>query len=120
MMNQRFEVQRYLVSCFLASLALSLSPRSFPAQELTKVDKVELQPLIAQVNRLILATDYLGVPLSEADKQALEKAKSDTDAARASSQIQDILDKYCLAEVNINPESRVKVTQGPAKPELVE
>jgi hypothetical protein len=35
-------------------------------------------------------------------------------------EIQRILDKHCLAGVEINPESRVKVQQGPAKAILVE
>ena len=115
-----FRFQRRALSYFGVWLTLSLSSSSIPAQDLTKVEKVELQPLIAHVNRLVLAMDYLGVPFNEPDKQSLEKAKSETDATRASSQIQNVLDKYCLADVNINPESRVKVTQGPAKPQLVE
>ena len=40
--------------------------------------------------------------------------------AKTIEQIQRILDKHCLAGVEINPESRVKVQQGPAKAELVE
>ena len=34
--------------------------------------------------------------------------------------LQGILDRYCLVGVQINPEMRVKVAQGPAKAELVE
>lgn len=86
----------------------------------TEVLQVELQPLAAQVKRLIETLDYLGAPLSNADKQALERASAMTDAANATRQIQDVLDKYCLYEIHINPESRVKVTQANAKPELVE
>lgn len=90
------------------------------AQATSIVPQVELQPLAAQVNRLIETLDYLGAPLSNADKQALARAITQTDAANATRQIQDILDKYCLYEIHINPESRVKVTQAAAKPELVE
>ena len=86
----------------------------------TEVAQVELQPLAAQVKRLIETLDYLGAPLSAADKQALERAITQTDAANATRQIQDILDKHCLYEIHINPESRVKVTQAKATPELVE
>lgn len=82
--------------------------------------QVELQPLAAQVRRLIETLDYLGAPLSQADKQALESAITQPDAANATRQIQDILDSHCLYEIHINPESRVKVTQAKAKPELVE
>jgi hypothetical protein len=84
------------------------------------VKNVELQPLIAQVKRVIEATDYLGVPLSTADRQALEAAFKKSDSDEASELIQRSLDKYCLIAVNINPESRVKVAAGSAKPELVE
>ena len=35
-------------------------------------------------------------------------------------QLESILDRYVLVTVDINPESRVKVEQGAAKPELVE
>jgi hypothetical protein len=84
------------------------------------VQNVELQPLIAQVKRLIEATDYLGTPMTGADKLALETAFKKSDSEEAGEAIQRVLDKYCLLGVNINPESRVKVAQGPAKAELAE
>jgi hypothetical protein len=100
-------------------LALLL-PAMISARQAQKVDQVELQPLTAQVSRLVEAMDYLGAPINQADKMALEKAGDETDAAKARRSIQDTLDKYCLFEVHINPESRVRVTQGAARPELVE
>ncbi|HXG68943.1 MAG TPA: CehA/McbA family metallohydrolase, partial [Blastocatellia bacterium] len=75
---------------------------------------------MAQVRRVAEAMDYLGAPLSPADKQALEKAANEADAARAVRGIQDALDRYCLLDVHINPESRVRVAQGLARAELVE
>ena len=101
-------------------LALTLSATFLPGQELSKVEKVEVQPLIAQVTRVIEAMEYLGAPVSTADKQALQNAIKHTEAARVVAEIQSVLDKYCLFDVGINPESRVKVDQGPAKAELVE
>lgn len=50
------------------------------AQQLVKVEQVELQPLTARVKRLIEATDYPGAPFTAADKQALERASSEMDA----------------------------------------
>ncbi|HEY6400404.1 MAG TPA: CehA/McbA family metallohydrolase [Blastocatellia bacterium] len=100
-------------------LALLL-PAMISAQQAQKVDQVELQPLTAQVRRLVEAMDYLGAPIRQADKMALERAGDETDAAKARRGIQDTLDKYCLFDVHINPESRVRVTQGAARPELVE
>ena len=73
-----------LVLCVAVFLAATNS-----AQQLPKVEQVELQPLTAQVRRLIEATDYLGAPLAVADKQALERASNLTDAVRARREIQD-------------------------------
>ncbi len=101
-------------------LIVSLLYITIAAQQPAKVEQVELQPLVAQVKRLVEATDYLGAPLSVADKQALEKAFIEPDVARSRLAIQNTLDKYCLVDIHINPESRVKVTQGLAKAELLE
>ena len=81
---------------------------------------VDWQPFTAQVKRLIEATDYLGSPFSAKEKKDIETALSDIDTNRGSEKLQTILDRHCLFGVSINPEMRVKVAQGPAKPELVE
>ena len=39
---------------------------------------------------------------------------------QAIANIQKVLDAYCLAGVNINPESRVKVKEGPVNKELMQ
>ena len=83
------------------------------AEELPLVTSVEFQPLAAQVSRVMQTLDMIGEPLPAGDARQLKEAKT-------VEQIQRVLDKYCLAGVDINPESRVKVQQGPAKAELVE
>src|SRR5579871_2286976 len=83
------------------------------AQQLPVVPGVEMQPLAAQVNRLTEALQLLGEPLPPEDAAELKRAATVT-------QIQEVLDRHCLVGVEINPESRVKVQEGPAKPELVE
>jgi len=80
----------------------------------------DLQPLIAQVKRLLEATEYLGIPLSTEDKEALQAAFTLSDPALAGERIQNVLDRYCLIGVQINAEERVKVLAGDARPELVE
>jgi hypothetical protein len=90
------------------------------AASLPLVVGVEWQPFAAQVRRLIEATEYLGSPFSAADKRALETALSSADGPAALRKVQEILDSHCLFGVNINPEMRVKVAQGPTKPELIE
>src|SRR5439155_488565 len=47
-------------------------------------------------------------------------AISTADEEAAVQELQTTLDRHVLAVVRINPESRVRVEQGPAKPELVE
>jgi hypothetical protein len=86
---------------------------------LPQVGGVELQPLVAQVKRVSEALEYLGAPLSAQERQKLVAASSmnETEAVPA---IQAVLDARCLVGVDINPEMRVKVAQGPAAAELVE
>jgi len=81
---------------------------------------VELQPLAAQVARVVEAMDYLGAPLPESDRKAIQTALSGGDERGAAARLQEVLDPHCLLDVHINPESRVHVTQGEARAELVE
>jgi hypothetical protein len=78
---------------------------------------VELQPLAAQARRVADALQLLGAPLSDAERKALTDA-TDADA------IQAVLDKHCLATVNIwAPEgspTTAAAAPGPARPELAE
>lgn len=81
---------------------------------------VPLQPLAQQVRRLETALNYLGQPVLTADQKAINDAIGDSDEISAVNRIERVLDKYALALIEINPESRVKVEQGAAKPNLVE
>lgn len=99
----------------LLFVAFAASAASLPVEK-----EVEWQPFAAQVKRLIEATDYLGTPFSPAEKQAMETAMRDSDSRRAAGNLQAVLDQHCLFGVHINPEMRVKVAVGAAKPELVE
>ena len=89
------------------------------AKALTVVTNVDLQPLHAQVARVTAALSYLGAPLSDAEIKELDAAPS-LPQAQAVEKIQTILDRHVLFGVNINPEMRVKVQAGEAKPELDE
>ena len=79
-----------------------------------------LQPVAQQVRRLETALTYLGQPLLDADQKEINAAIADPDEIAAVKRLERVLDKYTLATIEINPESRVKVEQGLAKPELVE
>jgi hypothetical protein len=81
---------------------------------------VELQPLAAQVTRVLDALDYLGAPLPERDRTAIKAALAGNDERAAAARLQEVLDPHCLLDVHINPESRVHVAPGRARAELVE
>ncbi len=85
-----------------------------------KVTAVERQPLVAATERLVQALDYVGAPLTPADRLALESALKLSDPVECAVQIQAVLDPLCLVAVTINPESRVSVIEGPVKKELVQ
>lgn len=82
------------------------------AEELKEelVTKVENQPLGANLIRLLQALDLLGAPVPE--KLA---TRMGTEAMRGGGGfIEKVVDPLVLCVVNINPESRVKVTRGAA------
>ncbi|MFO1499607.1 MAG: CehA/McbA family metallohydrolase [Verrucomicrobiota bacterium] len=87
---------------------------------LPPVTEVEWQPFAASVRRLTEALDVLGAPLRAPDQEGLRAALAGGRGEEDILALQEILDKYCLFGVTINPESRVKVAQGPSKPELLE
>src|SRR6266403_70887 len=82
--------------------------------------RVPLQPFAQQVRQVETSLAYLGQPLAQNDGDAINQAMGNANEAAAIERLEQILDKYTLAIVDINAESRVKVQPGPAKPELVE
>jgi len=82
--------------------------------------RVPLQPFAQQVRQVETTLAYLGEPLPLTDQDAINEAIANTDEAAATARLEQVLDKYTLAIVDINPESRVKVLPGTAKLELVE
>ncbi|MFN3322686.1 MAG: CehA/McbA family metallohydrolase [Bryobacteraceae bacterium] len=103
------------------SLLLLLAAGFCAAEELPLVSNVEYQPLAAQVTRLLQSLDMIGEPLPSAETAELQRlVEQGPPNARSLARIQQLLDRHCLIGVHINPESRVKVQQGPASPELLE
>jgi hypothetical protein len=111
----RFRCAAVLLFGAAALVAQAAEPSAPPI-----IAGVEAQPLAAQVQRLLEAADALGAPLPAGDQQALAAPLRSPEGAGTAELIQRVLDPHCLLVVNINPESRVKVAVGPAKPELLE
>lgn len=91
-----------------------------PAHQHPAAATIPLQPLAQQVRQLEDALNYLGQPLPADALRSINQAIGMADEAVAVAQLQAILDRSVLLSVDINPESRVKVEQGAASPELVE
>jgi hypothetical protein len=84
------------------------------------VTSVDAQPLLAQALRLQEALTFLGSELEENDSRRLKQLQHSPANQSTVSEIQKILDPYCLAVVHINPEARVKVSRGPAEAKVAQ
>lgn len=90
------------------------------SQEISVIPEVERQPLMASIRRLTEALAFAGAPLEPEVVAALDAAMAMPDDRSAVTAVQQVLDPLCLAMININPESRVKVTEGPVRRELMQ
>src|SRR5438067_12093707 len=109
----------------LTLLAFVLGPICLASAQSTQTPlvtttTVPLQPFALQVRQIESALEYLGQPLSSAEQQEINDAIADSDDSAAVGRTEQILDRHTIAIVDINPESRVQVRPGSAKPELVE
>ena len=105
----------------LAFAAGALGVRFTVADDaLPLIDNVNAQPLAAQSKRIVQALEFLGQPLTQQQKVAFDRAINESNGPKKVAGIQSVLDQLCLAGVNINPESRVKVARGPAAANLDE
>jgi hypothetical protein len=102
---------------FLVLFSLVQSGRS---EKLPIVNVTEPQPLLAQAIRLDDALSSLGSLLASSDSRKLKALQQRPANAEIAREIQTILDPYCLALVEINPEARVKVVRGPATADLLQ
>src|SRR4030095_13567211 len=109
-----------VVGMFLCGWVMVLATASRADEPLPIVPKVSLQPLAAHAQVVAETMELLGQPLDAATRTAIEKASTSADEAEGVKGIQTALDALCLVGIDINPEARVKVTTGPAKPVLVE
>jgi hypothetical protein len=91
-----------------SALALLRAPTGGSGLTLPLVTEVDPSLLLAQACRVVRALDSLGAPVEGA------LAPGDAEA------IQRVLDRRCLVGVHINPEMRVKVARGHARPDLVQ
>ena len=115
---RRHRVAPYAAGLVVLALTIALGAQEH--QHTPQSAVVPLQPLALQARRLETALAYLGAPLSAGDRAALNEAVALADEPAAVARIQAILDQHVLVAVHINPESRVKVEAGAARPDLVQ
>jgi hypothetical protein len=108
---------RFCVALFVCTAACA---QDASHQHTATRPPVPLQPLALQVRQIEEALNYLGQPLPAASLRRIQEAIANPDEAAAVRALEATLDEYVLLNVDINAESRVKVEEGPATPELVE
>ncbi|HEV3486342.1 MAG TPA: CehA/McbA family metallohydrolase, partial [Vicinamibacterales bacterium] len=74
----------------------------------------------AQVRRLVEAMEYLGEPFSAKEVAALRAAEESGEATGVVGRVEQLLAPRVLAEIRINPESRVSIERGAADGRLLE
>src|SRR5438270_4755692 len=84
------------------------------------VEITPLQPFALQVRQIESTLAYLGQPLTAIEQRQIDDAIAGLDEADAVARIQELLDRHTIAIIAFNPESRVLVRPGAAKPDLVE
>ena len=117
-MNYKRNARSVLVAILL--VATLLAGRNCVAQQSDPVEGVSKQPLVAATKRLVQAMESAGSPLDQKTIDALAKAYRVKEDDQAASAIQRALDPLCIAHVDINAESRVKVRAGVCPKRLVE
>lgn len=110
---------RMLASTTFVIVILASAPTSGRQVELGTlklpiVENVETQPLLAQALRLEQALRFLGSALQVEDATALRELRKQAPTPAVVRRIQEILDPYVLAMLEINPEARVEVRRGAA------
>ena len=105
---------------FLQSLLFAQDHGKHSNENHNTIAGIEPQPLLAQAIRLKEALSFLGSSLSAQDEKKLIALQHESLTPATVKKVQDILDPYCLAMININPESRVKVARGPATARLIQ
>jgi hypothetical protein len=104
----------------LMSVGSGLVSRNRCARLLTGASATPLQPLAAQVKRLMTALESIGEPLPQDEVAALKAAFASSAEDGGVNEIQRILDSHVLFNVAINPESRISVSRGRAQAQLIE
>ena len=81
---------------------------------------VSAQPLISQVHRVAEALEVVGAPLNEGEMELWSQIRVLEDDAEVTKRVQKLLDRRCLAYVDIQDKGAPRVAAGPATARLLE
>ena len=84
------------------------------------VTDVDAQPVVAHAVRVDEALAFMGGALPKSVSDQLKNLATKSYQKSSVDKVQELLDPFCIAAVEINPESRVKVMRGPADAELMQ
>ena len=90
------------------------------SQEFPTIARVEPQPLLQSLQRLIEAMDYMGSPLPESVVSRLNQLSNVDDAEDVTREVQAILDPHCIVGLSVQDEGAPIAVQGPAPRDLQE
>ena len=90
------------------------------AANLPMVSKVDAQPLLASIDRLIDALHYVGSPLPENVVSELKQLSTLGDSEEVTRRVQQLLDPLCLAGLSLNESGPPLVKPCQARRELLE
>lgn len=112
---------RWAFSCKRIALTILLFPvlNASAQTSSSTIDDVESQPVLAQAIRLQEALNFLGSPLPRSELirlKHLQKQKPGPDILKI---VQNILDPYCIAFINIDSQQNITGNAGTAKPRLI-
>ena len=103
-----------------AGLAIAANELSPPSEDFPSVSRVETQPLLKLIQRLIGAMSYIGSPLPNSVVIPLEQLSLSDDSQTVTRKFQDLLDPLCIAGVSVTEHGAALVTRGEADALLME
>jgi len=112
-------MHRYLLFTLVALFSPCVTTFGDEAKQKASIT-VPRQPLLAQVHRLTEAMEVVGNPFDAETTRQLIALKSEADAAKVVSQVQRLLDPFCIATVDLQESGPPKVSRGAASTELLE
>ncbi len=106
--------------CSLFWVSVGIAQHHSDHADSNLVTGVEPQPLLAQALRIAEALSFIGNALPREASDQLQRLQTKAYNEKTVKAIQEILDPFTLAHIDINPESRVKVRPGQAQPILIQ